>query len=181
MTFDQYTVRPVEMSDAPLFFELVDRNKDRIRNFLPTTVRENSSPDFTSAYIHDKIGSAKAREHYCFVVIHTETKQLVGAIFLKRFDWTIPKCELGYFVDAASEGQGVTSGALGCILKHGFEEMGLNKFFLRAGIDNTGSCKVAEKNGFKKEGILRNDFKTAGGILIDVVYYGLLKGDFRAR
>ena len=33
----------------------------------------------------------------------------------------------------------------------------------------------AEKNKFKVEGVLRKDFKTSEGKLIDVMYYGLIQ------
>jgi RimJ/RimL family protein N-acetyltransferase len=53
--------------------------------------------------------------------------------------------------------------------------MGLNKIFMRIAEDNVSSRRVAEKNEFKIEGVLRKDFKTAEGKLIDVVYYGLIQ------
>jgi len=112
---------------------------------------------------------------YCFIIEDVKEGKLAGAIFLKNFDFTIPKCELGYFIDKEYEGKGVTSKATTKIVRYCFDNLKLNKIFLRAAATNFPSKKVAEKNGFITEGILRKDFKTEAGELIDVVYYGLLK------
>ncbi|MCL5028997.1 MAG: GNAT family N-acetyltransferase [Bacteroidetes bacterium] len=50
----------------------------------------------------------------------------------------------------------------------------MNKVFLRIAEDNISSRRVAEKNGFIVEGILRQDFNISEGERIDVIYYGLL-------
>jgi ribosomal-protein-alanine N-acetyltransferase len=37
---------------------------------------------------------------------------------------------------------------------------------------------VAEKNGFILEGIIRSDYKTTSGVVVDLMYYGLLKSEY---
>jgi ribosomal-protein-serine acetyltransferase len=175
MTFDNYSIRLIRSEDAEQLLELVTDNKTRISNYLPKTA--NSVYDATSAalFIKAKNDSANQKEHYCFVIEDIKEHKLSGLIFLKSFDWTIPKCELGYFIDKNKEGQGITSKAVSEIIKFCFNNLKLNRLFLRAAVDNFGSKKVAENNGFIAEGILRKDYKTGSGELIDVVYYGLLK------
>jgi RimJ/RimL family protein N-acetyltransferase len=49
--------------------------------------------------------------------------------------------------------------------------------FLRTHESNVGSRKVAERNGFKVEGIIRKDYKTTKGEIVDLLYYGKIAGD----
>jgi RimJ/RimL family protein N-acetyltransferase len=54
----------------------------------------------------------------------------------------------------------------------------MKKLFLRTHEKNIASRRVAEKNGFVMEGIIRNDYKTTSGVVVDLMYYGLLKSEF---
>ena len=44
-------------------------------------------------------------------------------------------------------------------------------------IENTGSCKVLEKNGFTKEGLLR-EYLLKNGVFHDLYGYAILKRDY---
>jgi ribosomal-protein-serine acetyltransferase len=98
----------------------------------------------------------------------------IGMLFIKSLDWRIPKAELAYYIDKEYEGKGIISKALNNVIEFAFSVLKLNKLYLRVAPDNKGSRKVAEKNSFKIEGTLRNDFKTYEGALIDLLYYGLI-------
>jgi RimJ/RimL family protein N-acetyltransferase len=47
--------------------------------------------------------------------------------------------------------------------------------YARVAPDNLASCKVLENCGFQREGLLRQDFRTHDGRLIDLYLYGRLK------
>lgn len=175
MTFDNYIIRLIRQEDAEQFLELVMANRPYISNYFQTTSKTVYDKKSAKEYIKTKINLANDKVHYCFVIEDISEHKLSGSLFLKNFDWTIPKCELGYFIDKNKEGKGITTKATAEIIKFCFDRLKLNKLFLRAAADNFPSRKVAEKNGFIAEGIIRNDFKTENGVLIDVVYYGLLR------
>ncbi len=56
-----------------------------------------------------------------------------------------------------------------------FNEVGLNKVYCRVAPNNIASNRVAQKNGFELEGVLKQEFRIQDGSLIDLNYYGLLK------
>ena len=58
--------------------------------------------------------------------------------------------------------------------KYGSPLWGFTKLFLRTSPANTDACLLAEKCGFEIEGLLRKDYKTTSGELVDLRYYGLL-------
>ncbi|MCW3071514.1 MAG: N-acetyltransferase [Bacteroidetes bacterium] len=175
MRFDNYMLRPLQLADAPQLLQLIAANRKRINNYLPKTAQAVYDKSSAKNYIREKLKNEKEKREFCFLIIDQDKQEPCGAVFLKNFEWSVPKCELGYFIDKEYEGRGVTSGAIKVIISYCFEVLLLNKLFLRSATDNEGSKRVAEKNGFIEEGVLRKDFMTLKGELIDVMYYGLVK------
>lgn len=90
------------------------------------------------------------------------------------------KAEIGYDLAPAHWGEGVMSEALQAIIRYGFEEMDLNRITLLALSYNERSIKLAERLGFVKEGVLReNTF--FNGEFVDDVLYSLLRADWRGE
>ena len=174
MTFDNFIIRPICIEDAENYYLFVDQNKDRLSKYFPKTLNANIDITSTMAHILDRLRLTENKAFFTFVILDNLSNKIVGTVFLKDIDWTIPKGELGFFIDRAYEGKGIISKAVSIISNHCFQSMGLNKVFMRIAEDNVSSRRVAEKNEFKVEGILRKDFKTSEGKLIDVMYYGLI-------
>jgi ribosomal-protein-serine acetyltransferase len=51
----------------------------------------------------------------------------------------------------------------------------MNKVYARVDPDNIASIRVLESCGFQQEGLLRKDFRTGDGRLLDVCYFGKLR------
>ncbi len=174
MNFANFTIRLLKKKDAGNFYLFIERNRERIARYFPTTVSSIKNIDSANLFISDKIKLSKKRESFYFIILDNHSMEITGAIILKNLDWSVEKCEIGYFIDKDNEGKGITSKALSLISDHCFHELKLHKIFLRIAEDNFPSRRVAEKNGFVQEGILRQDFKVSEGHWIDVIYYGLI-------
>ncbi len=173
----QLHFRQLELSDVTAFHGFVQRNAERVVRFFPTTIRLNATHDATQLFVEDRIKKAIKKNWFTFVVDDLTNHKIVATIFMKEIDWNTKKAEVGYFVDGNYEGQGITTYALMRLVYFAFHHLCLNKLYLRISEDSLASCRVAEKCGFRKEGLIRADFKTATGELIDVAYYGLLAED----
>ncbi|MBC8046900.1 MAG: GNAT family N-acetyltransferase [Fimbriimonadaceae bacterium] len=174
MHFDSYAIRPVSTNDVEDFFNLIENNRKRLESFFAGTVAQNKDLQATRIFISSVIEKAKERTYFSFVIIETFNHRLIGYIDMKNIDWNIPKAELGCFIDKQYERKGIATKALAKVIEYCFEDMKFNKLFLRTHESNTGSKRIAEKNKFKLEGVLRNDYKTTDGTLLDLLYYGLL-------
>jgi RimJ/RimL family protein N-acetyltransferase len=175
MQFKEYIIRPINSDDVQSFFTLVETNRKRLEDFFAGTVSKNKNLDATKAFIEEIIEKAEKRTYFPFAIIHNSTPGIVGYVDIKNIDWNIPKAELGCFIDEKYEGKGVSTEAVSKIIEYCFDVLQFNKLFLRTHETNTGSRKIAEKNGFEVEGIIRKDYKTTSGELVDLIYYGLLK------
>ena len=81
--------------------------------------------------------------------------------------------EIGYVVVQEARGRGVAGQALRLVTDWALGELGLERVELRIDVDNEPSIKVAERAGYRREGVLRSlHFKE--DIRADVVLYSLL-------
>jgi len=175
MKFDHYTLRPPVIEDAQHVYDLIMDNRPRLIDYFPIAIGGIHSLADTEHYIKLKTKQAQAKEAITYLIVDDETTIPIGFTFIKNFDWDVHKAELAYYIDKHYERKGITSKALQLIIAYCFDALKLKKLYLRTAKDNIGSQRVALKNGFLLEGVLRKDFKIADGTLIDLHYYGLIK------
>lgn len=169
-------VRLLAKEDTPQIQKIIEKNRDRLKRYFPKTVDAVKDRDSAKLFVEQKIQQAFNRELFYFVIIFCES-EIIGNVTIKHIDWTVPKCELSYFIDKEYEGRGYTSTVMQSIVKHCFEELKIEKLYLRIAPENMASKKIAQKNGFTKEGFMRREYRTGEGALIDIEYYGLLRNE----
>ena len=160
------------------FFNLIDNNRNRIKNTFPVTVSNCVDLKKTEEFITKNLQIEIEKSGYYFYVRNLETNNLIGYIGIKKIDYHISKCELFYFIDKDFEGKGIISKAISEVIGFCFKELKMNKIFICTSKINFGSQQIALKNGFIHEGTLREEFKNHEGVLEDINYYGLLKSDY---
>jgi len=175
MEFDQYTIRLLNQNDLQDYFNLIETNRKRLEDFFAGTVAITQTIEDTQQHVNDILSQAANKKYFPFVVIDTTNNKMVASVQVKNIDWSIPKGELGYYIDTAYEGKGIVTKATKLIIDHCFDELKFNKLFIRTHESNVPSRKVAEKNGFELEGIIRRDYKITSGQVVDLMYYGLLR------
>ncbi len=81
--------------------------------------------------------------------------------------------ELGYWIGRRHWGRGLATAALQAFLPWAADTHGLSRFTARTFGDNLASCRVLEKCGFTREGVLRGAARKNGRPL-DLVIHGLI-------
>lgn len=176
MRFDHFELRPVTADDAATLFALIDRNRPRLENFFAGLVSRTRNLADTQQHVKDTLAKGEADSYFAFLVIDTRTGGTAGLVDIKNIDRSIPKAELGAFMDEAYEGKGLASQALDAITRHCFETMGFDKLLIRTHEGNIGARKVIERNGYQLEGKVRKDYRTTAGEVVDLLYYGRIRG-----
>ena len=174
-TNDHLTIRPVTAEDADGFFRLIDRDRASFAIYFPVTTGRTADAHATLSYMRDLAAQAAAKETFCYLITLDGNSGPVGAVFLKSFDHRVGKCELAYLVASVHQGKGIASSAVAWAVDEAFRAHAMNKVFLRVDPGNTASIRVAEKNGFEREGLLRQDFRTNDDRLLDVIVFGKLR------
>jgi RimJ/RimL family protein N-acetyltransferase len=84
--------------------------------------------------------------------------------------------EAGYWTAAGYRGRGLTAEALGLLTAWAFSDVGVHRVELHVDPGNAGSRRVAERAGYRMEGLIRQRFLHRGRPS-DVVLYALLSAD----
>lgn len=104
--------------------------------------------------------------------------RLVGTTALFALAGPLHRAEIGYSLRRDRQGRGLATEAVRLALRFAFGTLGLER--IEADVDprNTASCALAERLGFRREGLLRNRWRV-GDEFADSVLYGLLRHEYR--
>ncbi len=86
---------------------------------------------------------------------------------------------IGYWVARPARKQGICTRALRLLARHALDDLGLQSVQLVTDPDNLASQRVAEKVGFRREGVMRAHLRHPDGRIRDSVMFSLLPGDLR--
>lgn len=136
----------------------------------------HSSVEETKSFVTDWIARYSNQDYYNWVIELKEIGEVVGNISVIKVDEKIDAAEVGYCMGQAWWGRGIMLEALGAVLNHLFDEVGMNRVYAWHDVDNSKSGRVMQKAGMKYEGTLRGGRRNNQGIR-DVAMYGLLKSD----
>ncbi|MBN6205238.1 GNAT family N-acetyltransferase [Ralstonia pickettii] len=102
----------------------------------------------------------------------------IGWIDLKNIDKLNKHAELGITIgDKSYWGKGYGLSAMKEMLAWGFNELELNKIWLRVEVDNEKAIKSYKRIGYVEEGILRQD-RYRNGRYVDRLRMSMLKSEF---
>ena len=114
---------------------------------------------------------------FAWAVADRDSDQLIGTIAAFALDTAQARCEIGYSLNADWHGKGLAQEALRAALAWLIDDFGLLR--IEADIDprNAASCRLVERLGFVREGVLRERWRVAGEVC-DTSLYGLLAREF---
>ena len=104
---------------------------------------------------------------------------LIGAATLFRIDPVHRHAEIGYALGRAHWGKGLASEAVRLVLHHAFDTLDLERIEADTDPRNASSCRMLERLGFVREGLLRKRW-FVNNEWCDTAFYGLLREDLRA-
>jgi RimJ/RimL family protein N-acetyltransferase len=115
-----------------------------------------------------------------FIDLGNEDNEVVGTVSLKNISHSMNYAEIGYGVAEAHHGKGIATSAVKLLVEKAFSGTALRKLMALVHVENRPSCRVLEKLGFRREGLLREHYIIADQP-VDEVLYGLLKHEWNPR
>jgi RimJ/RimL family protein N-acetyltransferase len=162
------TLREWRESDAPAVFEACQ--DEEIQRWMPIIPRPYTMED-ALAFVRDEIGLGA---NQFAVVVDGE---VVASVGLRTGQFLTG--EIGYWCAPAARGRGVIPRAARLICRYAFDSLGIERLQLTADPDNRASQRVAEKVGFRREGVLRSFMRHPDGTRRDALMFSLLPGELR--
>ena len=166
-------LRPFRAEDAPAVTSACqDPEIQRWIPVMPVPYTESDARSFilmTLQSWHDGTG-------YEFAIADTVSDRYIGSIGL-HLGPNPRRHVIGYLVAPEARGRGVAVRALRLATRWGFEQLRIERLALWTLPGNVRSQKVAEKAGFRFEGLARNWESDRGNQLIDAVMYSMTPED----
>lgn len=164
------TLRPVRPGDEDA---LLDERSDREARRWATSTRLWTAPD-VRAYVASAPAVWLAGTEARFAVVDSATATCAGSLGLRI---TVPAfriAELGYGLRPGWRGRGLTTRAVRLAADWAFTTAGLARLEIGAAVGNVASQRVAERAGFRREGVARLRLPTPDGGRTDEVRFGLV-------
>ena len=114
---------------------------------------------------------------YHWAIVPLTVHRPIGSISVVRCQDYLETAEVGYCIGSRWWNQGYVSEALGMVMDFLFDQVGFHRIEARHDEENHASGRVMEKNGMKREGLLRGGYKRKDGIFGTMVLWGITAED----
>ena len=175
---DVVTLRPWEDRDVPAIVAAC--RDDEIALWLDQVPQPYTDVDARAYLAMTRRGWSEST-HAAFAVTGAETGVVLGSLGVHWLDIDQHVAEIGYWVTREARGQGVAVRAVRLAARWVFDRCGMQRLQLRADEHNVASQRVAERTGFRREGVLRSmRYNARQRRRVDFVMYSLLPGELEA-
>ncbi|WP_377576923.1 GNAT family N-acetyltransferase [Micromonospora sonneratiae] len=114
-------------------------------------------------------------EHVSLAIANPTTDALLGSLSLHQICGE--NAAIGYWTVEQARGRGVASRAVTAMTDWAFQFLRLHRIELCHAVANAASCRVAEKAGYRFEGVLRESHRYGDGQRHDEHIHGRLATD----
>jgi RimJ/RimL family protein N-acetyltransferase len=178
---ERLTIRAPRVGDGTPMNEAILESLEHLRPWMPwahtVPTVEDSEENVRQAHI-----KFLQREDFRLHLWLKNTETFVGGSGLHRFDWAVPRFELGYWVHKKFEGQGYVTEAVNGITQFAFEVFKAERLEIRCDARNVRSAAVARRCGYTLEGIMRRDSRAPDtGELRDTLVFALVRSEWLAK
>lgn len=173
---DSIEIRQFEVRDAEAVFAAADRNRQYLGQWLPWVEHTRSAHEVRDFILRSLSQYHSNQGPNAGIWVDGA---FAGSIGCHKIDWANRACSIGYWIDAAWQGQGIVSRCVRSMLDYLFDDEGLHRVVIQCGTGNFKSCAIPERLGFTREGVLRQA-EWVSGRWVDLVVWSMLEDEWRA-
>ena len=137
------------------------RNDKRLSEYLCAPFRYSNlegDKDWFANYMRNRNTNLR-----CAICLK-RTKKIIGVVYLTSIDLINRSAEFSIMLGERDyQNKGIGTVVTRMMLEHAFLNLNLNRIFLVVQQDNNAGIRCYEKNGFRKEGVLREALYKKGG------------------
>jgi len=129
------------------------------------------------AWIEERVSHREAQPAETTFAIRAPDETLIGAVGAGSFDvGSSHRANIGYWLAKPYWNRGIMTEAVTRFVGYAFAELEVVRLTAEVFAGNEASVRVVQKVGFSQEGRLRCH-REKDGVLVDVLYFGLLQSD----
>jgi RimJ/RimL family protein N-acetyltransferase len=170
---DAVTLEPLGPQHVPALAALID---DDVKRY--TMVPSTPDDDFVSSWVARYEAAWRDATRAGFAIRAADG--IAGFAAIVRLELEAAQGEIGYFVGAPFRGRGIATSCVRLLTAWGHGPLALERLELRIDATNRGSEVVAERCGYRLEGVLRSTYFKEG-MRADLGIWSRLRSDERSR
>jgi ribosomal-protein-serine acetyltransferase len=180
-TSERLVLRRYRHADSSTYYHALRNNREHLNEFLPSFLADLQAEEEVKSWFDKQNAEWEAHNLFIFGAWEKATGVYVGEAYLANPDWDVPRIEVGYFLLNEFTGKGYATEAANAAIRVAFERLKVMRIDLRCNADNTASIQVAKRCGFTQEGCFRQHHRKKDGMLVDVLWFGLLLSEWQDR
>ena len=167
---EKVLVRGFREGDADAQYEAIVESRERLRPWLPWVDHYASVEDSQDFVIRSR-ARWLLREDFAVGLFDVTSGRFLGGSGLHPRNWDVGFFEIGYWIRTSAEGNGYVTDAVKLLTDFAIERLNARRVMIRCDVRNTRSAAVAERLGFVREGLLRNDqLDTTGHVRSTLIF-----------
>jgi len=174
---DAIALEPLTDSHAGPLLQLVNSNREYLRQWLPWVDHMQTVDDFKS-YINRCKKQEDEGTDYSYVIVSGSA--VVGRIGIHYIAKQNKFGAIGYWIGEEFTGKGIMTKACRALIEVCFIHLQLNRIEIKCATGNYKSAAIAERLNFTKEGVMRQA-EWVNGHYVDLNLYALLKDDWQPK
>jgi RimJ/RimL family protein N-acetyltransferase len=166
-----------EPRDAPLLKEAVDSSIDHLLPWMPWAAGEPQTLDEKVRLLRRFRGQFDLGQDFVYGLFSKDESEVVGG---SGFHTRVgdDAFEIGYWIRASREGQGLTTEVTAALTRVGFELCGVDRIEIHTEPGNERSMRIPLKLGYREEARMRRRLYAApGGEPRDLVVFTLFRNE----
>ncbi|MFD1827821.1 GNAT family N-acetyltransferase [Mumia zhuanghuii] len=169
-------IRALDRDDSRRLAEMYRGDRDFLKHWDPQRPDAFYTDSGQADAIETTLRECTSGRMWSGVVL--EDGGLVGRVSLNNIlQAPFRSCSLGYWVAQPYSGRGIATEAARQAMQIAFGSLGLHRVDAFAREENAASCRVLEKNGFKKVGLSRGHIHINGRWRDDIMFQRIAPWD----
>jgi ribosomal-protein-serine acetyltransferase len=164
----------VSIQEADETFQLVDKNRAYLREWLPWVDSSKTAEDTKASFLSFLKNYGEQKSLTTLIMYQGK---IVGIASFNKIDWSNKIAYIGYWLGSEYQGKGIMTDVAKALTTYAFSELKLNRVEIRAAVENKKSRAIPERLGFKEEGTVRQN-EWLYDHYVDHVIYGMLKSEW---
>lgn len=171
---ERLLVRAPKLGDEDNLLEAIAESLAELQPWMPWAQRLPTRAEHQK-HLREVLLRWDAAEDFPVYLFEKSTGRFVGGSGLHRFDLTVPRYEIGYWVRTSEVGRGFAVETVRAIAEMAFGALAARRIEIRCSDRNEPSWRVAERAGFELEGTLRHEAREVDGTLRDTRVYSRVR------
>jgi ribosomal-protein-serine acetyltransferase len=141
----QIVLKTLLPENAGVIYPIIEKNRTYLRSHLPWLDDTKCEKD-TEEYAIFSLQKAKAKESMVLIIEYMT--EPVGLVSFNEIDLNKLSASIGYWIDESTQGKGIVTTSVKCLLDFGFHKLNLETIYINCGTTNEASQSIPKKLGF---------------------------------